>query len=377
MLERGAGEAEKVGEGAVEGENAAGEDFSGGGAAVGDGDGEAAEAVVAVGHACGAHGVGDKDGAVGALGARPDTDDFGGGVDAVADELGIERIFGEGDAEDAGLALIQRAHGVEGVGCADGSGGDDRASFGGGGVGVADRDADAAAGGVGGESGRAGQLGGEGHEADVAFGCVIEAVEESNVGGLEMLGRMDAALEVGEKWALEVNADGTGDRGGAGGVIEEAGEARERAERVVDGGGDGGGEVSAGAARGEEAADGIERGGCGLHDVVVERAMDVDVEKGGGEGCGGEIEGVGDGRGFGGCARGEGEDAAVFDYEDGVVEEVGAVPELRGGEDRGHVWIIAGARQRVSKSARQQFSETAVQRVAALSGCGWIVRRKD
>jgi hypothetical protein len=33
-----------------------------------------------------------------------------------------------------------------------------------------------------------------------------------------------------------------------------------------------------------------------------------------------------------------------------VVEEVGAVPELRGGEDRGHIWIIAGGR-RVSETA--------------------------
>jgi hypothetical protein len=109
VFEGGAGEAEEVGEGAVEGEDAAGEDVAGGGAAVGDGDGEAAEAVVAVGHAGGAHGVGDEDGAVGAFGARPDADDFGGGVDAVADELGIERVFGEGDAEDAGLAVVEGA----------------------------------------------------------------------------------------------------------------------------------------------------------------------------------------------------------------------------------------------------------------------------
>jgi hypothetical protein len=64
--------------------------------------------------------------------------------------------------------------------------------------------------------------------------------------------------------------------------------------------------------------------------------MNVDVEERGREGCVGEVENVGAGGGFSFGARGEREDAAVFDGEDGVVEEVGAVPELRGGDDRTH-----------------------------------------
>jgi len=80
-------------------------------------------------------------------------------VDAVADELGVERVFAEGDAEDAGLAVVEGAHALKVVCGADGSGGDYGAGFSGGGIGMADRDADAAAGGVGGESRRARQLG--------------------------------------------------------------------------------------------------------------------------------------------------------------------------------------------------------------------------
>jgi hypothetical protein len=65
----------------------------------------------------------------------------------------------------------------------------------------------------------------------------------------------------------------------------------------VDGRGDGGGEEVGGAARGEEAADGSEGCGCGLHDVVVGCAVDVDVEEGGREGGCGEVED--------GCAGGD------------------------------------------------------------------------
>jgi len=174
--------------------------------------------------------------------------------------------------------MVEWPHGVEGVGGADGSGGEDGPGFGGGGIGVTDGDADTAAGGVGGEFGSTGEFRSEGDEADVALGCVIEAVKKSDVGGLEVLGRMDAALEMRNEWAFEMDADGAGDAGVCG-VVEELSEAGERAERRVDGGGDGGGQVTAGAVRGEEAADGVERGGCGLHDVVIGCSVDVDVEE--------------------------------------------------------------------------------------------------
>ncbi len=75
----------------------------------------------------------------------------------------------------------------------------------------------------------------------MALGCVVEAVEDGDVGGLEMLGGMDSALEVREERAFKMDADGAGKRGVVGGVVEEFSEAGERAERVVDGGGDGGG----------------------------------------------------------------------------------------------------------------------------------------
>ena len=52
------------------------------------------------------------------------------GVDAIADQLRIKLvIFVESYAQDAGLAMIQRAHGVEGMRGADGAGGNGPRAF--------------------------------------------------------------------------------------------------------------------------------------------------------------------------------------------------------------------------------------------------------
>ncbi len=98
-------------------------------------------------------------------------------MDAVADELGVDGLV-EHHAEYAGLAVVERAHGVEGVGGGGGSGGDCGFGLGGGGVGVAHADADAGSGGVVDEVGCAGELGREGEKADVSAGGLLEAVEE-------------------------------------------------------------------------------------------------------------------------------------------------------------------------------------------------------
>ena len=67
----------------------------------------------------------------------PQADNFGIGVDAVADDFSEEVVVCEHGAENAGLAMIEGAHGVEGVGCADCASGDGCPRFGGSGVGMA------------------------------------------------------------------------------------------------------------------------------------------------------------------------------------------------------------------------------------------------
>ena len=89
-------------------------------------------------------------------------------------------------------------------------------------------------------------------------------------------------------------------------------------------------------------ADGGEGLGGGLHDVVAGCAVDVDVEEGGGDCGAGEVT-DGDAGGDGPLGLGvEGGDAAVFDFEDGVGDADGAIPERGGGDERAHGGMIAG-----------------------------------
>ncbi len=132
------------------------------------------------------------------------------------------------------------------------------------------------------EVGGAGELGREGKQANVAAGGLLEPVEELDGGRLEQVARVDAAFGVGEERAFEVDAE----RGGlvrGRGALDGVREAFEGAEGVVDGGGDGGGEVVSGAAGGEEALDCAQFRGRGVHDVVAGGAVNVDVEEGGRE----------------------------------------------------------------------------------------------
>ena len=131
-----------------------------------------------------------------------------------------------------GLAVVERAHGVEGVRGADGAGGDGGAGFGRGGVGVADGDAHTARGGVRGQFDCAGQLGRQRHEAHVALGGFKEPVEDGDVGREQMLGGLHAALGVREERSFEMNADAAVRRDlGSGGSVDELGEALDGAQR--------------------------------------------------------------------------------------------------------------------------------------------------
>ena len=341
VVERCAGETDEIFESAVEGEDTAGEDAVGGGFAVGDLNVETAELVSAVGHSGGAHGVSDEEAAVTAFHLPPDFYYLRRYVDPIADEFGEERIIGEDGGENAGVAVVDGAHGVEGVSCADGSGGDGGQALGGGCVGVADGDADAAGDGMGGEFDGAGQLGCEGDEAGVAFRGVDHFVEGGDVGFEEMSERLNTAAGVGEEWTFKMDADGAG-LSWVGGRVEKFGQSGDGAEGEIHGRGDGGGEVTAGSARGEKATDGGESGGGCLHCVVSGCAVEMDIEKCGRECVTGEVNAL-VGGGLGGLDAGfDAGDAAVFDEKDGEVDEGGAGPEVVSGDESTHMGIITG-----------------------------------
>ncbi len=125
-------------------------------------------------------------------------------------------------------------------------------------------------------------------------------------------------------------------RPGVGGFSMSVGDAFEGAQGGVERRGDGGGEKAAGAARGEEAADGGEGFGRGFHDVVAGGAVDVHVEEGGRERGAGEVEYTRAGGQRRRCAACDREDAAVFNFNDGVVDVCGLAPEPGRGDDCTH-----------------------------------------
>ncbi len=325
-LERAAGELLQIGDGLVKGEDGAGKGFRTFGeraAAVADSDGERAEQVRAVGHAGCGHAVGDQDGVVG-FEAEPKTNEQRRDVDAVADELGVEIGSVEHGAEHAGFTVIEGAHGVEGVGCGACSGGERGLGFSGGGIAMAERDANAGLAGVASEFGCAGKLRCEGEQADVAAGSLLEAIEEGDRGWLQQVAGMGAAFGVGEERAFEVDADGRGLVGGRR-SLDGVGERLKGAERFVDRRGDGGGQVVRGAAASKEALQGAEFGGRGKHDIVASRAVDVDVEEGGSE----------DGLGADACVGGDVRDeAGVIDGDGGIGDAADGGDEGASGEDR-------------------------------------------
>ena len=80
-----------------------------------------------------------------------------------------------------------------------------------------------------------GKFGGDGHEADMTFRGLPKLIEEWDGWWFEEGIAMDAALDVGEEWAFQMDAEGDCACGWVGVAGDEAGEAAEGAERVLAG----------------------------------------------------------------------------------------------------------------------------------------------
>ena len=102
----------------------------------------------------------------------------------------------------------------------------------------------------------------------MALGSLKEPVEKDNIWCEQVLRRVNAALGVGKKRPLKMDTDRAGLRFG-GRLRDEPGEAGECAQCGIEGSGDGGGQIAAGAALGQEAADCGDGLGGGFHDVVT------------------------------------------------------------------------------------------------------------
>ena len=180
-------------------------------------------------------------------------------MDAVADEFGVEGFGVKNDAGDAGLAVIETAHGVEGVGGADGAGGDGGAGLLGGSVGMArGLHRVPACSCIFNEFDGARDFGRDGHEADVSAGGLMHAFEEGDGWRLDIRAEDGPPrFRVGNEGAFEVDADGPGgeDFAVVFGCVDGVGDAFERAQGAVYRSGDGGGEIICNTLGGKKSAD--------------------------------------------------------------------------------------------------------------------------
>src|SRR6185437_14038745 len=145
-------------------------------------------------HACGGHAVGYKNGFICSLCFEPEANHLRGNVDAIADQLREQTVVVEHDGNDAGRAMVERAHGIERMRCTARSCVDCGERLLRCGVGVADADLYAASCGMFDKGERAGNLRSDGDEANMSASSLLEAVEESDIRRKNVGRRVNALL---------------------------------------------------------------------------------------------------------------------------------------------------------------------------------------
>ena len=311
--ERRARELDEVPYTAIKGENASCESAFRSGSAVPDFNLHVAKHVSTVGHAGGAHSIGDQDDAFWILGFKVKADHEGINVDAVANNFGEERALVENVRGDAWIAVIDCAHSVESVGGRTGS--CDKAGFSVDHFSVAMPHAAAHSegGGMCDEFGCAREFRGNRHEGDLSFSGLPEAVKKRNRGGFKESFSVDATLEMGQKRAFEMDAKGSGAMpGGFSALLDLRGNAAQCAEGIGFGRSDRRRKVGADTAAREIISDGVKSFWGGLHDVVSCAAVNMDVNVRGNKGSFGKVVSRGDPALLRGSEAFNSIDAAVF-----------------------------------------------------------------
>jgi hypothetical protein len=296
-----------------------------------------AELVGAVGHAGGGGGVGDENRAFEAHCSQEKLYDLGGDVNSIHDHVGGELAIGKNLAEDAGIAMIERTHGVEGVGGVTGSGLDPGAGGFEHGVGVADAHANLATCRFGDHFEGSWKFGRDGHHADVAARRLPETFKDIERGLDQIFRGMHAAALVTEKRTFQMDAErlrlGCAVVGGTLRRFDRIGEPLERLASVIERRGDGGREVARDSMAGEELVQMRKFGGSSPHDIEAGAAVHVNVDETGREDGVGEVNRGCTLRDFFLSPRGNGRDEAVLYKEERILDFFLRGVETTGAED--------------------------------------------
>jgi hypothetical protein len=131
---------------------------------------------------------------------------------------------------------------------------------------------------VRGQLNRAGQLGRQRHQPDVALGGLEKSVEGGNVGRQQVFCWLHPALGVRKKRAFQMNAEGPRlPRNGR--TRQQFCQPGERPQGRIERRGDRGGQIAARAARGQKAAHRVESFNSGLHHVMAFGPVNMHIEK--------------------------------------------------------------------------------------------------
>src|SRR5580704_7960661 len=166
------------------------------------------ELVGAVGHAGCRHSVSNQDGAFKAHRPQENLNDLGREVNSIRDNVGAQLGVGKHFAKDSGIAMIQRTHGIEGVGGVGGAGVDSGAGGVQHRVRVADAHANLAPCCFGDDFESAGKLWCDGHHAHVAARSLPQTLKDSERGFDQVLRGMHAAALVAEKRTFQMDSEG-------------------------------------------------------------------------------------------------------------------------------------------------------------------------
>ena len=322
--------------------------------------------VAAIGHAGGRNSIGDEHGLLRAFGVGYEFHNDGVEMNAVGDEVRADAAIGEHRTQNAGTAMVQRTHGVEGMGSVARS--RRNAPFGGRkiGVGMPKAHADAAPRGFGDDLERAVQFGSNRHHANAAARGLPELLEQSQGWSEQIFQRVNPAPRMADEWSLEMDSEGEGpnlrtliiaDAKIAGvafallfgllfALFDRIRHVFQSAQSGSHGSGDGSWKIARDPVPGQQLLDGRQRLRGIVHDVVSGAAVNVKIEVAGRDDAMAEVGHGNSGGDLPAALRGNFENASLFDEQERMLDDVGRSQQSSSSKSQ-HRNVLMAAKRRL------------------------------